>query len=129
MPVVGGYHHVHLISADPEGAARWLERFLGARVEGREEARGARNVILRVGEAVLSVRTPRAEDNLAPSDGRTRPGLDHVCFLVDGLAGMLGDMKRGGVTVELEIPGPAGGSAAAFVRGPENVLFELIQAK
>ena len=60
MPVVGGYHHVHLISADPEGAARWLERFLGARVEGREEARGARNVILRIGEAALSVRTPRA---------------------------------------------------------------------
>ena len=23
----------------------------------------------------------------------------------------------------------AGGTAAAFVRGPENVLFELIQAK
>lgn len=129
MAIVGGYHHVHIISEDPEGAARWFERFFGARVEGWEEPRGARNVILRVGEAVLSVRTPRPGDRLAPGDGRNRPGLDHICFLVDDLRGMLDGMKREGVTVELEVPGHTSGSAAAFVRGPENVLFELIQAK
>lgn len=129
MAILGGYHHVHIISADPEGAAGWFGRFFGAEVVGREEPRGARNVILRIGEATLSVRTPRPEDDLAPADGRARPGLDHVCFLVDDLSGMLGEMRRGGVEVVLEVPGHTSGSAAAFVRGPEGVLFELIQAK
>ena len=129
MGVVGGYHHVHVISPDPEAAAEWLRVYLGGEVIGREEARGAKNVILRIGEAHLSFLTPRPSDKLIETDGHRPFGLDHVCFLVDNLEAMVAQMRAGGVEIAEEIFSPSGGSEAAFVVGPENVLFELIQTK
>ncbi len=129
MGIVGGYHHVHVISPDPEAAAEWLEKYLGGEVAGREEARGAKNVIVRIGEAHLSFRTPRPSDKLIETDGARPFGLDHVCFPVDDLATMVAHMRAGGVEIAEEIFSHSGGIEAAFIVGPENVLFELIQTK
>ena len=129
MAIVGGYHHVHIISPDPEAAADWFGRFFGGEVIGREEPRGARNVIVRIGEAVLSVRTPRLTDKPIETGGSKPTGLDHICFLVDDLAGMVEHMRSNGVEIDEEIFDHSGGSEATYVVGPENVLFELIQDK
>jgi len=129
MGVVGGYRHVHIISPDPEAAAEWLGKYLGGEVAGREEPRGAKNVIVRIGLAHLSFRTPRPSDNPIKTDGTKSFGLDHVCFLVDDLEAMVVHMRAGGVEIAEEIFSHSGGREAAFVVGPENVLFELIQTK
>ncbi|MDP7166501.1 MAG: VOC family protein [Nitrospinota bacterium] len=129
MGVIGGYHHVHIVSPDPEAVARWLGEFLGGEVTGREEPRGARNVIVRIGEAALSIRTPRPSDKIIETEGARPFGLDHICFLVDDLKAMVERMRAGGVEIAEEIFAHSGGSDAAFVVGPENVLFELIQKK
>lgn len=49
MAVTGTYHHVHLISHDPDAAADWYVRALGGQVQKRAEVKGARNVQLKVG--------------------------------------------------------------------------------
>ena len=129
MGIVGGYHHVHIVSPDPEAAAEWFGKFFGAEVVLREEPRGAKNVMMKIGEATLSVRTPRPTDKLIETDGSRPYGLDHICFLVDDLPGMVEEMRESGVEIAEEIFDHSGGSEAAFIVGPENVLFELIQAK
>jgi catechol 2,3-dioxygenase-like lactoylglutathione lyase family enzyme len=129
MGIVGGYHHVHIISPDPEGAAKWFGQFLGAEVVHREEPRGAKNVVMKSGEAILSVRTPRPTDKFIETDGSKPLGLDHICFLVDDLPKMVEHMRENDVEIAEEIFDHSGGSEAAFILGPENVLFELIQAK
>lgn len=129
MAIVGGYHHVHIICPDPEGAVKWFGQFLGAKVILREDPRGAKNVVMKIGEAILSVRTPRPTDKLIETDGSKPLGLDHICFLVDDLTNMVDHMRENGVEIAEEIFDHSGGSEAAFILGPENVLFELIQAK
>ena len=69
MRIRGGYHHVHLVSADPAAAASWYVRFLGAEIVSDADLRGARNIRLRVGEALLNIRDARAGENLAPPSG------------------------------------------------------------
>ncbi|MEE9241009.1 MAG: VOC family protein [bacterium] len=129
MTIVGGYHHVHIISPDPEAAAEWFVKFFGAEIVLREEPRGAKNVMTKIGDATLSVRTPRPTDRLIETGGGKPFGLDHICFLVDDLHAMVENMRANGVEIAEEIFDHSGGSEAAFIVGPENVLFELIQAK
>ncbi len=129
MGIIGGYHHVHIVSPDPEAAAKWFGRFFGAEVVLREEPRGAKNVMMKIGDATLSVRTPRPSDKIIETDGSRPYGLDHICFLVDNLPEMVEHMRGNGVEIAEEIFDHSGGSEAAFIAGPDNVLFELIQKK
>lgn len=130
MAIVGGYHHVHIISKDPEGVAKWFERYFGSRVVQVQHPSGARNLVLRLGDATLSVRTPRPADGLTDQDG-PRPkgyGLHHFCLVVDDLKGLLADLRKGGATVLQEMPTHVSGNFAAFIEGPEKMPIELIQA-
>lgn len=129
MGIVGGYHHVHIISPDPEVSADWFRKFLGAEIVLREEPRGARNIIMKIAEATLSIRTPRASDRLVQTNAGRNYGLNHICFLVDNLSEMVEQMRHGGVDIAEEIFDHSSGSTAAFIVGPDNVLFELIQTK
>jgi catechol 2,3-dioxygenase-like lactoylglutathione lyase family enzyme len=120
---------VHVITPDPEASAAWAGEFLGSEVIKREEPRGAKNVMGRIGEATLSFRTPRPTDKLAEA-GAARPfGLDHVAFFVDDLVPMVERMRAGGVEIAEEVFDHSGGSEAAFVVGTDGVMFELIQTK
>jgi hypothetical protein len=58
-----------MISRDPDGVAKWFERFFGSKVVAEQFPAGARNLVLRVGEGTLSVRTPRPSDGLTEADG------------------------------------------------------------
>ena len=83
MAIVGAFHHVHMISRDPDGVADWFERFFGSEIVAEQFPAGARNLVLRVGEGTLSVRTPRPSDGLTEADG-PRPkgyGIHHFCFV------------------------------------------------
>lgn len=130
MPVVGHYHHVHLISPDPRAAAEWFVEFLGGNIFKDEELRGARNVRVRLGECMLNIRGERESDTIEKSiTGKQRFGIDHFCLEVGGLEGMLQEVTaKGG-----EIPEPLfelpSGNRAAYVAGPDGVVIELIEPK
>ncbi len=127
MGIIGPYYHVHLISEDPRKTAEWYVEFLGGEIFGDAELRGARNVRIRLGECLLFVRGIRATDKIGDSAGEQRLGIDHFCFQVDDIEGLLEAFAaKGG-----EIPEPLfelpSGNRAAYVAGPDGVVMELIQ--
>jgi catechol 2,3-dioxygenase-like lactoylglutathione lyase family enzyme len=127
MGIIGTYHHVHLISEDPRKTAEWYAEFLGGEIVRDDELRGARNVRVHLGECLLNIRGLRATDNIGGSAGEQRLGIDHFCFQVDDIEGLLEAFAaKGG-----EIPEPLfelpSGNRAAFVAGPDGVVMELIQ--
>ncbi|MBI1724971.1 MAG: VOC family protein [Candidatus Tectomicrobia bacterium] len=129
MRIVGGYHHVHLTSPDPEAAAAWYVRMLGAEIYADAPLRGSRNLRLKVGEALLYIRAPRATDAPRPAGGQRFFGMDHVCFAVEGTEEMLAHVvKNGGVIADplFDLPG---GSRGAYLQAPDGVLVELFEPK
>ena len=127
MGIIGAYHHVHLISEDPRKTAEWYAEFLGGEIVRDDELRGARNVRVHLGECLLNIRGIRATDKIGGSAGEQRLGIDHFCFQVDDIEGLLeGFAAKGG-----EIPEPLfelpSGNRAAFVSGPDGIVMELIQ--
>jgi len=130
MAVIGAFHHVHMISRDPDAVARWFERWFGGQVVAEQRPAGARNLVMRIGDATLSVRTPRPPDGLTEADG-PRPkgyGIHHFCFVVEDLKGLLAEMRKGGVNVLQEMPQHVSGKFAAFIEGPDKMPIELITA-
>lgn len=128
MSITGNYRHVHLISQDSGATGEWYAEFLGGEIVGDDELRGSQNVRVRLGDSLPFIRGVRETDDIDPSaTGKQRFGIDHFCFEVEGLDGMLEAFAaKGG-----EIPVPPfelpGGNRAAFVTGPDGVAMELIQ--
>ena len=80
MPILGSFHHVHIISEDPEAAAEWYAGVFGAEITASVERRGARNVSMRLGGAGLYVRGIRESDEIAAPE-KSRPlGIHHIGF-------------------------------------------------
>ena len=127
MGIIGTYHHVHLISEDTRKTAEWYAEFLGGEIVRDDELRGARNVRVLLGECQLYIRGIRATDKIGGSAGEQRLGIDHFCFQVDDIEGLLeGFVAKGGEISEplFELPS---GNRAAFVSGPDGIVMELIQ--
>ncbi|MEE9257356.1 MAG: VOC family protein [bacterium] len=127
MPVKGPYNHIHLISADPEAAADWCAKPLGADIFRKEELRGSQNIRLTLGEARLYIRGKRDTDNIASPDGVKRYGIDHFCLSVEDIEGMLRHVEENGGTVSEPLFLLPSGNRAAYVQGPDGVQIELIE--
>jgi len=130
MPIIGHYHHVHLISPNPRMAAEWFAEFLGGKIFRDEELRGARNVRVRLGKCMLNIRGEREGDTIDNTiTGKQRFGIDHFCLEVNNLKGMLHDVEiKGGKITEALFELPSG-NHAAYVAGPDGVSIELIETK
>jgi methylmalonyl-CoA/ethylmalonyl-CoA epimerase len=124
----------HLGIAVPalEGAIRAWEA-LGFTVEATEDVPGekVRTAFLPVGESHLELLEPTdASSVIARFLAKGRPGLHHVCVLVDDVDAALAELKSRGVALVDEAPRPgAGGCRVAFVhpRATGGVLLELKQ--
>ena len=129
MKVYGGYHHVHLVSRDPEAAAAWYEKALGAEITGRGQGKGSANVRIELGEAKISIRGLRAGE--VPPDVDTAPliGLHHIGLMVDDIEWATRSVaENGGKIVEAPHTGTSG-NIVAHVECPEGVLIEFLQPK
>ena len=53
------FDHIHIISPDPDAAARWYEDVLGARIASNHEVRGAAQINVRLAGMSLLIRGQR----------------------------------------------------------------------
>lgn len=129
MAIKGGYNHIHMISPDPEASANWFVKFLGAEIFADEELRGSRNIRMKLGDANLYIRGTRSSDKIAGTDGARPYGIDHFCFTVSDIEGMLRHVEENGGTISEPLFSLPSGNRAAYVMGPDNVHIELIEPK
>ena len=109
--------HIHLNSSDPEKAAVFYEKMLGAKITGSSTMPdGRKNVVVDINGLVLRI--------TQTTDGKA-DGLDHIGFLTEDIEKGIADAKAEGCNIVKEI-GPLKGGKFAFFMGPDNVLVEFI---
>jgi hypothetical protein len=118
---------VHLVSDNPLATADWYVRNLDARISDQGEVRGSMRVRLRLGDALLNIRSRRpGETIVAPQEG-TLIGIDHMAFSVDEFEQMVANFEENGVRIiEPAFVAPSGGQAL-FIEGPDKVSIELLE--
>jgi catechol 2,3-dioxygenase-like lactoylglutathione lyase family enzyme len=116
------YHHVHLISPDPEKTAEFYARMFGAQKGAAAKTpSGAMSVSLKLNGSSILVGGPRTQP--------PEYGLNHFGIATDDIEAAVKELKAAGVKFQVEITAIRPGVKIAFFWAPENVLIELVEDK
>jgi glyoxylase I family protein len=129
--ILTGLHHLGLTVTDADASATWYETVLGFRRDGGyESADGGRRKVF-LSHQRLGVRLGLCQHRSSAADrfDETRPGLDHLSFLVDSVEELrawqarltAADVVASAIAEANTIPG-------AFVlvfRDPDNIQLEM----
>ena len=123
------FDHVHLVSQDPHAAARWYVDNLGGKVVRSMEMRGAPQVYVSFGGAMVIVRGQRPAELAAARPG-LQWGVDHFGMQVKGdFDAFCAGLRGNGVTFSLEPTDINPTTRIAFVNAPDGVSVELLNRK
>ncbi len=118
------HEHTHLTSSDPDATVDFYTRVMGARVTREMQSGGRRMVDLDLGGVPVRVSGSTGADNVWTGP---RFGLHHLGLEVDNLDEFAARLEASGVEFVVKPTQPQPGVKIAFIKGPDNVLFELIE--
>ena len=120
------YDHVHLRSPDPEETARYYERMFGAEIIKSVMSNGIGRTDMKLGGVMFFIAEVPADSDLAEKPEGSFVGLDHLGLRVRDIDRVCGELKTKGAEFTVEPKTIRPGVRIAFVRGPQNVLIELL---
>jgi len=122
--------HVHLASVDPFAAAEWFADNFGAKVvDPWTDPKGIGHVIVRLNDGNIFLKS-RAETPTVKSNATQAYGIEHIALLTTDLDAAVPELRGKGVTIVEDIsPTLLPGVRHAFLRGPDDILIELIERK
>ena len=120
------FDHVHLRSRDAAAAAAWYVSVLGATVV--EHRQGPRpRFELRLGELTLLINVILPDEVCGPAPAAPHQGLEHLGFTVANIDAAAAFYAARGAIFDLP-PTTIRGLRIAFIKGPDGVPIELLQA-
>lgn len=132
MAEVTKIHHVAVVVADIDAALEFWRDTLGLTLDHIEDVPGQKSKVafLPVGESEFELVEPTDEESgVARFLAKNGSGVHHICFEVDDIAAMLGQLKAKGVRLINEEPIVMEGRKMAFVhpKSASGVLVELYE--
>jgi lactoylglutathione lyase len=120
------YDHVHLRSPDPEETARYYERMFGAEIIKSIQSDGRERVDMSLGGVMMFIAKVDPDASLAEKPAGSYVGLDHLGLRVRDIDRVCDELKSKGAEFTVEPKTIRPGVRIAFVRGPQNVLIEIL---
>ena len=125
-PLDYAFDHIHIYCSDPPATERWFVEKVGAELVEHRDSLGVPVTVLRLGGARVLLRGRRENEKLAPAGAR-HFGTDHFALVVSDVDAAIAELRRRGVTVEVEPWNIRPAMRIAFVKGPDEVRIELLQ--
>jgi len=123
------FDHVHLVAKDPVKTAQWYVDTLGGEISKSVEVRGAPQVYVAFGDALVIVRGRRGTE-IVQDRGGLEWGIDHFGVRVSGdFDAFCAGLKRRGVTFTMEPTDFNPTTRIAFINAPDGVSIELLSRK
>ena len=120
------YDHVHLRSPDPDETAAYYERMFGAEIIKSVMSNGVERTDMKLGGVMFFIAQVPANAELAEKAEGSFVGLDHMGLRVRDIDLVCDELKAKGAEFTVEPKTIRPGVRIAFVRGPQNVLIELL---
>jgi catechol 2,3-dioxygenase-like lactoylglutathione lyase family enzyme len=120
------YDHVHLRSPDPDATAAYYERMFGAEIIKSVMSNGLPRTDIKIGGVMFFIAQVPASAGLAEKPEGSFVGLDHMGLRVRDIDRVVDELKAKGAEFTVEPKTIRPGVRIAFVRGPQNVLIELL---
>lgn len=127
MTIKGPFHHIHLVSVNPQITSQWYVQNLGAQIENEAMIRGSICFRIRIGEARLNISGLQSEETpVIPEKGRL-VGINHFALTTDNIEGLMQQLKKNGVKIVEQLFTTSTGKRAFFIEGPDGVLIEIFE--
>ena len=120
------YDHVHLRSPDPEATARYYEGMFGAEIIKSIQSDGRERVDMSLGGVIMFIAKVDPDAALSEKPAGSYVGLDHLGLRVRDIDRVCDELKAKGAEFTVEPKTIRPGVRIAFVRGPQNVLIEIL---
>ena len=120
------HEHTHLTSPEPEKAIEFYTKVMGAKVIKEQESGGRKMIDVDLGGIPVRISSGTGADDAWKG---LRYGLHHLGLMVDNIDEFAADLKSKGVEFVVEPTQPRPGVKIAFIKAPDNVLFEIIEIK
>lgn len=120
------YDHVHLRSPDPEATATWYQKMFGAEVIRSVMSNGIERTDIKLAGINHFIAKVPDSAELAEKPENNFVGLDHIGLRVNNIDAVCAELKAKGAEFTTEPKTIRPGVRIAFVRGPQNVLIELL---
>jgi catechol 2,3-dioxygenase-like lactoylglutathione lyase family enzyme len=120
------YDHVHLRSPDPDATAAYYERMFGAEIIKSVMSNGIPRTDMKLGGVVFFIAQVPADADLAGKPEGSFVGLDHMGLRVRNIDTVVAELKAKGGEFTVEPKTIRPGVRIAFLKGPQNVLIELL---
>jgi lactoylglutathione lyase len=120
------YDHVHLRSPDPDETAHYYERMFGAKVIKSVMSNGIERTDMNLGGVMVFIAQTPPESPLAQKPEGSYVGLDHLGLRVRNIDAVCAELRQKGAEFTMEPKTIRPGVRIAFVRGPQNVLIEIL---
>ena len=127
-PLDFSFDHIHIYCSDLDATEKWFTEGLGADVAGRPESRGVPSVRLKLGGANIYLRPARDDEHLV-APGPELFGTNHFGVRVANVDETVEELRKRGVFIEVEPLDFSAQSRIAFIKGPDGVRIELVQAR
>ena len=118
------HDHTHLTNPEPEKIAEFCTKVMGAKFISKRGISGRKVIDLNLGGIPLRVSDATGAD---ASWKGARFGLHHLGLEVNNLDEALAELKANGADIVTDIAHPLPGVRTAFIKSPDNALFELIE--
>ena len=126
--------HLGIAVKSLDDAINYYQNVLGLVCEGREEVESqkVRTAFFAAGDVHIELLEPTADDSpIAKFLEKNGPGIHHVAFATDDIAGQLAQAKDQGARLIHEVPFPGAGDKLVAFLHPKStfgVLTEFCQA-
>jgi catechol 2,3-dioxygenase-like lactoylglutathione lyase family enzyme len=128
------FNHIHLLSPNPKATAQWFARVTNAAVSAGPGEGLPNYWKVDFGDVALDIlpdtspfRPRERTGQIKPTDGS---GIDHLAFSFPDLDRAMARVKAAGIPIERTIAvDEIYRTRSLFIRSPEAVLVELIEAK
>ena len=120
------YDHVHLRSPNPDETAAYYERMFGAKIIKSVMSNGIERTDMELGGVTVFIAQVPPDAALAEKAEGSFVGLDHLGLRVRGIDRVCQELKAKGAEFTVEPKTIRPGVRIAFVRGPQNVLIEIL---
>jgi lactoylglutathione lyase len=120
------YDHVHLRSPDPDATAAFYERMFGAKVIKSVMSTGVERTDMELGGVMMFIAKVPPDAQLSEKPEGSYVGLDHLGLRVSNIDAVCAELKGKGAEFTIEPRTIRPGVRIAFMKGPQNVMIELL---
>ena len=118
-------NHLHIICQNLENMKEFWTRGIGATFTEDRSFGGAAGAVLQLDNLQINLRVPKSTENeIKPNE--VTLGYDHLGLEVDDIDSAFANLAAFGCSVESG-PTDLNDRKILFLKGPENIIIELIQ--